>query len=171
MPKRFSIILFSAAVLMLSACLKRNQFPPEPKITELRFVANPDCTAVMFIKFTDGDGDIGLGQGDTFPPFNPGSEFNSNLFFNYFEFEAGAWKRVYLNIDPVSGDTVNPFSYRIPPLETDGRDNSLEGEIAVDMPFGYFLQGTPNDSLRYEVVLYDRALQSSTATTEVILKP
>lgn len=138
---------------------------------EAVLIPNPDSTASMLIKFTDGDGDIGLNESDTFPPYNFGSEFYSNLYFNYFEFVNGAWERIYLGVDPVSGDTMNPFAYRIPVLETDGRNKALEGEIEIDMPSGYFSPFTDSDSLRYEVVLYDRALHMATAVTQTLLKP
>ncbi len=172
MKSRSAILLvFGVAFIVGTACLRDDAFPPQPNITEAVLIPNPDSTAVMRISFTDGDGDIGLNEGDTLAPFNPGSEFFSNLIFNYFEFSNGKWQRVYLGIDPVTGDTTNPFSYRIPVLETDGRDKALEGDIDVDMPFGYFNPFTEADSLRYEVVLYDRALNEARATTQTLLKP
>ncbi|TXC78891.1 hypothetical protein [Luteibaculum oceani] len=163
---KFRVVFAVLASCMFLACLKNTDLPPEPVISEVRTVVFTD-SARFTIVFTDGDGDIGLNPGDTFPPFDKASYFHSNLYFNYFEFRNGAWKRVYLNIDPQTGDTINPFAYRIPVLETDGRDKTLEGEINVDLPFAL---GSGNaDTVRFEVELYDRALNVGKATTEAII--
>lgn len=166
--KKAFYILFIAVVGI--ACLKPKDLPIEPVIESVTFFPNADSTGTMLIKFTDGDGDLGLAEADTFPPFNPGNKYNSNLFFNYYEFQNGVWKHI-VNIDNETGDTINPFSYRVPTLETDGKDKTLEGEIEIDMPFIYFDPFSKFDSLRFEIELYDRALNKGTATTRVILKP
>lgn len=162
--------IFILPLFALIACLKPKELPLEPVITSADFFPNPDSTGTMIIGFTDGDGDVGLAPGDTFPPYNTSSKFNFNLYLNYYEYQNGAWVRL-VNIDEETGDTINPFSYRIPVLETDGKDKTLEGEIEIDMPFIYFNPFSDFDSLRYEIELYDRALNKGVGQTGIILKP
>ena len=57
------------AVLM-SACLKTEEFPKEPHIDFKSYTRSTDYDKLT-ISFTDGDGDIGLDQGDTLAPYNP----------------------------------------------------------------------------------------------------
>ncbi|MEO0404330.1 MAG: hypothetical protein AAF193_05625, partial [Bacteroidota bacterium] len=58
------VVLFFGFAIAMVSCLKDNSFPPEPEITFKSFVVT-DGDAVLSIDFTDGDGDIGLNQGDT----------------------------------------------------------------------------------------------------------
>ena len=57
-------------VLLLPACLRTEEFPPEPRITFKAFNLVGDSASIV-ITFTDGDGDVGLNPGDTFPPYAP----------------------------------------------------------------------------------------------------
>jgi hypothetical protein len=92
MNKNSKVSLFVLFLLVVgfSSCLKRNDFPDEPQIEYLDFVKyqntqGKDSIGVLKFKFTDGDGDIGLDQQDTFPPFNEGSLHYYNFYVKYFE--------------------------------------------------------------------------------------
>ena len=69
MNKNSKVSLFVLFLLVVgfSSCLKRNDFPDEPQIEYLDFVKyqntqGKDSIGVLKFKFTDGDGDIGLGD-------------------------------------------------------------------------------------------------------------
>src|SRR5690606_16504188 len=75
---KVSATLLLAAVV-LSGCLKAEEFPTVPHIAFKSYEQRPD-SAELTISFTDGAGDIGLNQGDTLAPFNPGSPWYHNFF-------------------------------------------------------------------------------------------
>ena len=81
---------------MLYACKGGEIYPIIPSIEfEKSSYINRDSTnlLVFSIKFKDGDGDIGLEDGDTLPPYNnvknPLTGKNTNIYYNnlYVEFE------------------------------------------------------------------------------------
>ena len=57
------------ACLLLCGCLPDPMFPDEPTLSFDSFEAMDNGTATMTLGFTDGDGNVGLSQGDTLPPF------------------------------------------------------------------------------------------------------
>ena len=66
------IVLLALAVL---SCQKPVEYPVEPKITYegFTYLMNEDSTftgeGVVSFSYTDGDGDLGLDETDTLPPF------------------------------------------------------------------------------------------------------
>ena len=80
MPLNTKIVLvLSFAVSFLASCLKPQSFPPEPAIEFVSFEAQGDSGIIVF-SFTDGDGDIGLGQEQLDPPFDTSSYYYYNLY-------------------------------------------------------------------------------------------
>jgi hypothetical protein len=67
--------------LLCMGCLKREKYPNEPIIT-LEKLDFPGDSTVITIGFTDGDGDLGLNEADTFPPYDPDGAFYYNLYFD-----------------------------------------------------------------------------------------
>lgn len=104
----------------------------------------------------DGDGDIGLSEDDSLPPFDLSSPFFFNLFVEFFEIENGE-KKPYLL--PITLDTLR-FDQRIPNLTPTGKRKSIEGEIVLKLPTIPFPDFEP-DSVVFRIQLYDRALNSS----------
>lgn len=148
------------AVLGLSGCLKTEKFPAEPKIIMKSFEQFGD-SARLTITFTDGDGDIGLGQTDTNPPFNLGSAYYHNLRLDYDSLHNGAWVPVTF---------VLPLYYRVPVITPTGQNKALEGEIAVKLAPYPTIPGTDSDTIRYRVKLIDRALHiSNEVATDAII--
>lgn len=120
----------------------------------------------LVISFTDGDGDVGLGQGDTLPPFCPSCTYHQNLKLEYEEWRHGTW--VHIPLLPEAGQV--PFYYRIPRVTPTGQNPALQGTIALDMPT-WFLNSN-YDSLRFRIELWDRSLNVSNAIyTPVLRKP
>ena len=148
-----------AAGLLLSSCLKTEEFPPEPMLVFKSYdqAAEP---ARLTVSFTDGDGDIGLDQGDTLAPFNPGSPWYHNFFVDYYKMQNGQWELQVFTL---------PLYYRIPVITPTGQNKTLEGDIAVEIS-PLVLPQLPGDTVRFGVHIADRALhESNTVFTEAIV--
>lgn len=154
-------LMLGAVGLLLPACLRTEEFPPEPRITFKAFDLVGDSASIV-ITFTDGDGDVGLNPGDTFPPYAPGTPNYSNLRLEYQELRNGSWTPVTF---------PQPLVYRVPNLTPTGQNKALEGEIAIALaPFSLYHYDT-FDTVRYKVQLLDRALNISNQveTTPIVL--
>jgi len=124
---------------------------------------------IVSIGYTDGNGDLGLDDGDTIPPFNAGGEFYYNLIFTYQLYENGTFVEKPLlswNNETQSYDTIS-FNARFKRLLDYGVEKPISGVIDYAMmvknPF------SPNDTIRFAINLIDRALNvSNTVTTEPI---
>jgi len=152
--------------LLVTGCLKREEFPIQPKLEYIGTVLNPNPTSeadslgFVSFRFTDGDGDLGLQPGDTTGSFAPGELYYHNLFIRYYEKLDGEF---------VEFIPVFPFHSRFKSLTPTGGDKSLQGVMDV----GIFARpGTPADTVRYEIFIVDRALNhSDTIVTEDIRLP
>ena len=136
------------------SCKKPDKnFPDEPQIEFLNFEPKGD-SAVLTIGFQDGNGDIGIEDDDTSVDFN--------MFIDYYEKDdQDGWIQ---QVDGL-GDPIT-FRYRLPILEPNGTDKSLEGEIDILMEPTYFHPISPdNDTLRYDIYLIDRAGNQSNVVT------
>ncbi len=144
-------LLAGALGVLLAGCLRTEEFPVEPAITFRSFTLYGD-SASLVIRFTDGDGDVGLNAADTFPPYQPGGPNYSNLRIEYQELRNGTWTTVVF---------PQPLEYRVPNLTPAGQNKALEGEIAIALsPFSFYHYDT-YDTVRYKVQLVDRALHVS----------
>ncbi len=154
-------------VASFAACIPVEDLPPEPAITFESF--NQEANgATLTIGFTDGDGNIGLEQGDTTGVNCPDDcIYYWNLFCEYYEFQDGESQHIEIHW---TDDNSIPFYYRIPRAEPTGQNPALIGEIAIDMPF-YSLP-SDYDTARFEIKLVDRDLnESNTVLTSVFVKP
>jgi len=165
MKSRFFYLILVLVILSVS-CKKPKTYPSEPSITFKQLVKNInpqglDESADLTISFVDGDGDIGLAEDDTVPPYNPESIYYYNFYITYFIKHNGVFEELPLAI---------PASQRIPYIPHAGRDQSLSGDIIMHLDFLGFQFN--NDTVRFDTYIYDRALhKSNTVTTsEIILK-
>ena len=75
MMKNRSLIIVLSLVLAVCSCQKPVEYPIEPKITYegFTYLLNADSTfsgeGIVSFSYTDGDGDLGLDDSDTLPPF------------------------------------------------------------------------------------------------------
>nr|MDQ3049005.1 hypothetical protein [Bacteroidota bacterium] len=107
-----SAILFCTAIFM-SSCVKEKTFPPEPIIEFVEFISyNPD-SADCIIKFKDGDGDIGILEGDT------ASDDDFKMKYLYKDTD-GIFKP-FDGIDSTAAMDTLFYSYRVPYLTPDGQ--------------------------------------------------
>jgi len=105
----------------------------------------------LHLYFTDGDGDIGLFDEDTIPPFN------YNLFVNYFEMQSDSLHQI--NVNP-------PFHIRIPNLMPSGQNKSLKVNVKYNINITY----RNSDSIQFELKLFDRALNESDWVSSGLIK-
>jgi hypothetical protein len=156
-PKYFFALI--VGLLIVFSCEKENDFS---EIPFLKFVGHEftEKDGQRFIRvelyFNDRDGDIGLNDGDTLPPFNLGSEYFNNL-----------WVTGFLVVNGIFRDTFPGFDGRIPDLTPQGQNKSLEGSIFYDLPTDGLAVG---DSMAYEFILIDRALNRSDAVLSPVIR-
>ena len=174
---KISFILSIVVILAVISCKRLEEFPPEPVISFLDFEKIYNATDSIYdrgtlkFEFTDGDGDIGLGKLDTFPPFNPGSRYYYNLIIDYYEVRNGVETPVFLtfyNAVTEEFDTVY-LSARIPLLTPKGSNKALSGDI-YDTIFIYNYN-SDFDTLFLKFLIVDRALnESNTERTPYIVR-
>ena len=169
---KIAVVFIFSQFILLSSCLKVETFPDEPVITYKSFEVFED-SAIVTISFTDGDGDIGLENGDTLGDFAPESFFHSNAYLEYYELMNGEW--VQGTADPAgnnfpTADTI-VFTNRLPNITPIGQNKALKGDIRLTLEPNYFNPFSNfNDSIKYKIILIDRALNiSNSVETEVII--
>ena len=154
MKIKYLIGLLFMALTML-ACQKPVEYPIEPKIAYegFTYLFDPDSTfsgeGIISFTYTDGDGDLGLDDSDTLPPFGPHAHVPTNpadtlVLFDTVTFNA-RFHRLRDNDDPkaISG--------------------TMDYRLTVQNPF------SPNDTIKFEIRILDRALhESNTIQTEAI---
>ena len=140
MTTKISFIVICFA-LVLSSCLKPQEFPLEPIIEFDSFSVMRD-SAVLTISFTDGDGDIGYKESDTTGNFAPDKLYHHNLFLEYYD---------------LSGNDIS-FLYRVPYLTPNGNNTALKGKIEVTLEPSYFNPlSSQSDTVMYKITLVDRS--------------
>ncbi|MEO6904000.1 MAG: hypothetical protein ABI315_12765 [Bacteroidia bacterium] len=160
------IIFFLVIVMAVVSCVKEKNFPPQPVITFDQFVTysgkngdidSADCT----IKFTDGDGDVGIMKGDLNSP--------DNLKMKYLY--KSPIDGLFHPVDAIDSTTVMDtlfFSYRIPNLTPNGQYKALDGSIKVKLRTSpVFYPG--HHIVKFEITLLDRAghLSNRVSTNEI----
>ena len=151
-----------AFFLLTVSCVEKVDYPLVPDLEYNNFVKidnglGYDDKGILYLGFTDGDGNIGLADGDTFPPFDPQSMYYYNFFVRYFEQQNGTFVEVEL-----------PFANnaRIPVLSEN--ENPLKGEIALELFINNFTSAF--DTVRFEAFITDRDLNhSDTVSTPPII--
>lgn len=158
-------VFFALPILIIGSiysCRPDKTFPDEPiikfeELVKIKGQNGKDTISIVTISFTDGDGDLGLKQSDTFPPFDT-IPYSSNFFAAYFEKQNGVFVEINLAI---------PITARIPNLTPEGKNKAIEGEIDMSMQLK---PGAVNDTIRYEIYIVDRTLNhSNTVTTSPIV--
>jgi hypothetical protein len=162
MRKSWPILL--VFVLVFSSCLKRNQYSDLP-IIKYKSIWRVDNSLVIKFSFTDGNGDIGLKDEEVYFPFGPCDKYFKNLIIDPYRREGGkfviARKIVPSDCGPDSITTWDTVGYdqRIKYIFVEGKDKNLEGDIEVTL--NEVLDEFPNDTIKFKLTLYDRALNKS----------
>ena len=144
------LALFIVLLTLFFACKKRESFSDIPYLEFSHYELKDSVDALgnitklceLHIYFTDGDGDIGLFESDTIAPYD------YNLFVNYFEMHKDSLQEI--NVDP-------PYHIRMPNLTPTGQNKSLKVDLKYDVNVTY----RNSDSIKFELKLFDRALNES----------
>jgi|OpeIllAssembly_1097287.scaffolds.fasta_scaffold463178_2 hypothetical protein len=158
------LILLIPVLFVFQACLEKVEFPIEPAIKFNGFAKIIDSTGIdnrgiLEISYQDGDGDIGLTERDTLPPYD------YNFFVRYFEKINGQFEEVFIkfyNNETGEYDTIN-MNARIPLLTPAGKNKAIKGIIQDTLYINNY--SSPNDTIRFEVYIMDRALHESNHVT------
>jgi len=155
-------IIFIASVLIFG-CKKKDPTPVPPVITFMDAQLSEDNSySIVRFEFYDGDGDLGLKQGE-----NAGDQ-EFNLYVDYYEKINGAWVLkspvITYNTTEAKFDTTE-LHLRIPFIENEAQQ-ALEGETQVNLFYNF-----NSDTFRYELRMQDRAFQMSNqiTTSELII--
>ena len=152
--------------LALSGCPVPKTLPDVPRVEFKSFILDYKINALnqeiltgtLTFDFEDGDGDIGF-EANQDSIHQPDS-LKYNLFLTLHEKVNGKYREVD------TSELGSPPFYRIPPLDREGQNKTLKGEISVDIE--YFT--IDYDTLRYSFYLMDRAFhRSNVDTTDEII--
>ena len=157
------------------SCQKPVEYPVEPKIAYegFTYLMNPDSTfsgeGIISFSYTDGDGDLGLDDTDTLPPFGFNDAHYYNMLVDYLKCVNGVFVKTPLlswNVQTQSYDTVS-FNARFKRLRDSENPKAISGtmdyKLTVQNPF------SPNDTVKFEIRIFDRALhESNVIQTEAI---
>ncbi|MGJ8660985.1 MAG: hypothetical protein ACSHXL_03025 [Bacteroidota bacterium] len=143
-------------LLLLASCFKKNKFPSTPKISFGSFEMTGDSAKLVF-SFEDGEGDIGLDPSQVSSPYDIGSFYYYNLYLVYYEKkDIGGWQPG----TDLNGDSI-VFANRLKPIYT-GKEKSISGTVEYTIePIFYNLVSTDSDTIKYRILLIDRALNKS----------
>ena len=158
----FFFILILA--IINTSCVKESNFPTTPIIKFERFELFGNDSANCYISFTDGDGDIGIIEGDT----TAEDDLTMKYLFKAIDGEFYAY-----DSDPGTPalDTLF-YNNRVPNITPDGQYKALEGEIKIKLRSAPLF--SPDHSIvKFEITLTDRAGNKSNMveTDEIILNP
>lgn len=133
------------------------------RVEQFRDSQGKDSILAITFSYRDGDGNIGLDDSDTLPPFNAGSMFQYNLLVDIKEYANGQ----YHPIPDAGGIEPRNFNRRIPDLQPTGKIKEISGEITVRYDSRSLI--LPPDTVQCEITLADRALNlSNTIRTGLI---
>jgi hypothetical protein len=164
---RIILILSLMALIGAVGCIPRPDYPDQPVVEFVDQTLTPDpgpfdSVAVLQFRFTDGDGDFGLDEGDTLGDFAPGSIYYYNVLVFYRELKDGVY------VQRPDTTAVKPHA-RIRRLTGNDGDGPLEGDLYIA---ARAFPAAGVDSIRYAVCLVDRALHvSDTVVTPAIAYP
>lgn len=175
---KITVISMILTGMVALSCRRIEEYPPEPsiKFTQFEKIYNFNDSiydrGILKFEYTDGDGDLGLEPGDTFPPFNIESKYYYNLIIDYYEVRNGQETQVPLTFyNPATQefDTIS-LSARIPLLIGKFEKRSITGEI-YDTLFIYNYN-SDFDTLFFKFYIVDRALHESNVeqTTYIVRK-
>lgn len=160
---RLNSLILLVSVFAFAACNNERDLPNEPIINTVEFL---EAEKDLVINFTDGDGNFGLRDDMTNPPFQAWEDSASgvinknhnNLWLDVYIRESGAY---------VLLETPNPygFDFRIPFLTPAGQNKQLRVTATynlIDLS-DFISTGVLNvgDTMRFDVTLVDRDLNFS----------
>ena len=166
MYKHFTIKLFILTLFLgiVSSCVKESNFPKTPIIKFEKFVLFKNDSADCYISFTDGDGDIGVIDGDSVAEPDLKMKYlfkGTDDLFHPFDSNPGT----------LQFDTLF-YNNRVPFITPDGQYKALEGEIKIKLRAAPLFNPL-HTVVKFEITLRDRAgnLSNTVYTDEINVIP
>lgn len=145
---------------LVTACEDPDDFSPIPQITNVELLT--DEFPRLEVDFRDGDGNLGLSENETEPPFDFVGDSNAVVSENLFYYNLYVDVYYFANGEWTLFEPAIPFYYRIPNITPTGQNKALEGTIEVDLTGNYPITfPEPADSIAFDASLVDRDLQLS----------
>jgi hypothetical protein len=161
------LIVHCSLLIALTSCKKEQGYSIIPDIqfqgySLLSDASGIDTTLILTLSFTDGDGDIGLSQSDTLPPFNIKSQYYYDFFTDFYERQYGILTLKHLN---------PPYNFRLPLITIMGSNKNIKGTILVNYSFTKNGYTSKFDTIALQVYIVDRDLHKSNVimTPDIIL--
>lgn len=136
------------ASILFTGCSDEETYPVTPAI---EFVSLQKYTSLsgndsleLIFSFTDGDGDLGS---------PPSDSLSRDIYVKLFEQRNGVF---------VEANLPAPLEYRMPYLEPRGNNESLKGEVKINIDYNILQL---NDTIYYELFIKDRAGRKSNEIT------
>ena len=147
----YSILIF-ILIGIISSCQKPVEYPIIPAIAfkelySVPFTSSIGGTVYMTMSFTDGDGNVGLGQKDTLYPYK------YNLYVTLYTKQKGVFSKY------IFSDSTSNFNARIPILNANSPNKTLKGDILYKMDF------LTVDTCKMDVYIVDRDMNKSNVVT------
>ena len=171
MKKIIGLIIIMGTFLF--ACKKPVNFSDIPEIKFISFEKYKDNQtedgAILTFSFKDGDGDIGLHEWETFPPFDSTSVYYYNFFCDYYEKRNGIFTKID-SVENINGMML-PFNLnaRIPRLSKLQKE-PIHGDIFITMPYYYDKSSPYKDTIQLKFYIVDRKLNKSNSETIVVMR-
>jgi hypothetical protein len=150
-------------VVVLCGCKKPVIYSDIPNIKFISIVKYQDTYvkdgAILAFSVQDGEGDIGLNDTDTYPPFDTLSVYYYNFFCDYYEKRNGFFEKIEL---------PGNLNARIPRLSNLSKE-SIHGEIYVTMPFYYDHTSPYKDTIQLKFYIVDRKLNQSNVEEVIVI--
>lgn len=121
--------------------------------------AGKDSMIILTLNYKDGDGDVGLSEADSLPPFNFGSAGFYNLLVGYKIKKNTIWQNIIL---PGGSDTLN-FNQRFQRLNTSSKSKAVSGTIDLRIPASPY-PGIFPDTVKLVSQMVDRKFHKSNIT-------
>ncbi len=154
---RYLFILVVGSFLTFS-CVKKNSYPTIPEIEYKDFIPFIGDSADLQVKFTDGDGDIGVADGDSTRTFWVTYYYRDTITNKYIGFYR-----------PLFNDTLRT-GYIIKSPSNSYEGSPISGEVSVRLQ--QFRHSKRITHVKYVVYLIDKAgNKSNTITTPEIIVP
>lgn len=153
---KYIFIISIAVAFLATSCVKEKNFPPEPSIAFVNYVKYGNDSADCIISFKDGDGDIGIVDGDT------ASEDDFKLKYLYKDTD-GTFKP-YDAIDSTTTMDTLFYGYRVPYITPEGQYKALEGTIKAKLR-SHPLYNPTHAIVKFEIRLRDRSGHYSNIVT------
>ena len=170
--KLLFISLISLILCGLVSCKKVEHYSVIPHIgfKSMEKIANSttiDDKGMLTLTFTDGDGDIGLADGDTLAPYKRGTEYYYDFFATFIEKQKGVYKDIELPV--IQGQQLTNNA-RLPLVSTTGSNKNIKGDIAIEMYINNYVSSY--DTIAFRIYIVDRALHKSNVITtpDIIVK-